>query len=208
MILAAIGAIRGNVKALRKTLEILDDEGIQTLVNTGDSVVGGAHPGEVIDTLVKRQIPSVQGGSDKQAVRYFRKRKSLQKRVSPEHFEALAKAYEALKSSHLEYLIGLPTKLSLTLDGVPIALCHGSLAGHTDVLEKDTDETLFQRQREINPAAIILSGGAAEAFSREVDGTLFVSPGVIGAPSGQATYAVISTEEEPWSVDLRSLDYE
>ena len=65
MIFAAFGGVRGNLSALEAILAAVDAEGIQTLVNTGDCVVGGPAPNEVIELLRLRRIPTVQGQSDR-----------------------------------------------------------------------------------------------------------------------------------------------
>ena len=120
MIFAAIGDIRGNMIALKCVLDLVLHEGIQTIVNTGDSVVD--HPGshEVIEVLRHQSIPSVQGERDRLLARFSRKHASLRERLPEADFEALERAYDLCTSRDLEYLASLPSRLSLAVDGVSI----------------------------------------------------------------------------------------
>lgn len=208
MLLAAIGDIRGNLPALQATLDMLHEEGIQTIVNTGDSVVGHPWGDAVIDALQASQVISVQGESDRRIVRFRRKRDALKTRLAPPEFEALQRAYEACTSRHLEYLRDLPHMRSFTIDGVSIALCHGTLSSQAEGLKFAHPLDRFLRQREIVPAQIIVCGRGQDAFTRTVEDALFVHPGSVGmADDGRAHYTVISTEEKPIRADHRTLAY-
>ncbi len=209
MIFAAIGDIRGNMSALQRVLDLVMQEGIQTIVNTGDSVVGHSGSHEVIEVLRRESIASVQGERDRLLARLGRKRRSLRERVPEGDFEALERAYERCSSRDLEYLGSLPSRLSLAVDGVSIAVCHGTLTGPAGRMGPTDDPALFRRQRELAGASIIVCGHGEEAFVRQVDDTLFVHPGSVGmASDGRTHYAVVSTETEPWHAELRSAEYE
>ena len=209
MIFAAIGDIRGNVNALQCVMDTVMQEGIQTVVNTGDNVVGHASPHEVIEVLCRESIAGVQGEYDRLLGRWVRKRASLRERLPEADFKALERAYEQCSSRDLEYLASLPSRLSLAFDGVSIELCHGALTGPSDRLGPKDDPALFRRQRELTAAQIIVCGHGEEAFALQIDDTLFVNPGSVGmASDGRAHYAVISTETEPWHAELRSAEYE
>ncbi len=197
MLMAALGAIRGNLAALEAALRAIDDEGIHTVVHTGDSVVGGGQPAEVLGLLRARAIPSVQGESDRDAARFARKEKSLRRTRDPETFEALRRAYESLRSDDIEYLAGLPRQRALTVDGVAICLCHGTPFSQAESLEAEGDPSVFRRVREAVNTDIVVCGREPTAFARWVDAALFVNPGP-AAIECAAAYAIIDTECEPW----------
>lgn len=112
MILGAFGDVRGNISALEKVLSSFDEEGIQTLVNTGDCVCGHSSPNEVIALLRSRNIVGVQGLWDRRVVRFQRKRETLRRTLNEKDFELLEEAYAAVSSENLEYLRSLPKSLS------------------------------------------------------------------------------------------------
>ena len=204
MIFAAIGGIHGNLPALEAVLEAIDEEGIQTIVNTGDCAVGHPWANETIALLRDRKIPTVQGEMDRRLVRARRKEETLREKLDPETFARLEEAFAACDSVNIEWLRGLPRKLTLTIDGVDIVLCHGTLTSQSQSLAADDMQERFQRQREVNPAPIIVCGRSAAPYAREVDGTLFVNPGLLG--EGQsARYAIVSTEAEPYTAELRAI---
>ncbi len=209
MILGAIGDIRGNLPAIRSVLQIISDEGVQTLVNTGDIAVGCRWENEVIELLQHSDITSVQGGLDRMLARFLRKSPSLRDRLPEDDFTALQQAYRRCSSPAIEYLGSLPSRAKLAVDGVVVEVCHGSLTRQADGLTLGVDEALLQRQRELTAARIIVCGQGEGAFVRRVDDTLFVHPGSVGmASDGRAHFAVISTETEPWDARLRSVEYD
>lgn len=209
MIMAAIGGLYGNSPALHAVLEAIDAEGIQTIVNTGDCVVGHPWPNEVIECLRRRNVPTVQGQWDKRAATFLRKQETLRAKCSAVQFALLEETYRQASSENLEYLHALPHTRILVVDGIRIGLCHGTFTSQSETLHRD-DDALFRRQREIKPLPIIVCGGAHDGFVRTVDGTLFVNPGSAGAAtdlSPRASYAIVSTEQEPFEAELRSVAY-
>lgn len=217
MIMAAFGGLRGSMPVLRALLDAVDAEGIQTIVNTGDCVVGHPSPNDVIECLCRRRIPTVQGLWDRRVAWFHQKQKRLRAKSSPEEFALIEETYRQCKSENLEYLHALPRTRTLVVDGIRIGLCHGTFTSQSECLRHDDDDALFRRQREIQPLPIIVCGGAPEGFVRTVDETLFVNPGRAAvaagsagvAPDGteRASYAVISTEEEPFQAELTWVDY-
>lgn len=211
MILAVIGGVRGNVLALDAVLDAVDAEGIERILCTGDVAVGYPWPNECIDRLVARAIPCVQGQSDRYVVRVLRKEAARRRRLSPQQVNDLAQAFHALDSRNLEYLRGLPKSTVVTVDGIDMMLCHGTPANPNEALSDTDNDQHFRRQREVSPAPIIVHGATDRPHVRMVDGTLFVNPGALGNDAeraGYASYAIVSTENEPWEAEIRFAPYD
>jgi len=211
MLMAAFGDVHGNWPALRSVLEAIDAEGIQTVVNTGDIVVGYPWPDEVVACLRERGIPGVQSESDRAVVRFARKTDTLRKHLAPDDFEAHAWAHEHLHSANIEYLRSLPKCLRLTVDAVDIAVCHGTPSSVRGTLEEGMDVARFQRERESANTPLVICSRTHQGFSRLVEETLFVNPGSVCPSPGTeptASYAVISTETSPWSAEIRCVAYD
>jgi putative phosphoesterase len=211
MLMAAFGDIHGNLPALQAVLDAIDAEGIQTVVNTGDTVVGYPWPDEVIASLRERDIPSAQSESDRTVFRFARKTETLRKQLAPDAFRAHAWAHEHLHSTNIEYLRSLPKCLLLTVDTVEITVCHGTPGNVRGTLDEDADVARFQREREVANTPLVICGRTHQAFSRMIEDTLFVNPGSV-CPSpdarSEASYAVISTETAPWSAEIRWVAYD
>ena len=207
MFLAAIGDIRGNVFALKAVLAEIEAQGIETILHTGNAVLGSRHSCEILQLLDYYSIYTVQGILDRLLVRFGRKPESCRKQLDPEAYSACAEAFGALDSAGVEWLRRLPKRLPLSLESISILLCHGSPANQHEVLGPDADRVRFQRQREAVSADLVICGGAEEPFSREVDGTFFVCPGFLEAGPRQARWARIDTEGDPWRIDFPLVEY-
>lgn len=210
LIVAALGDIHGNWPAFEAVISQIDDEGIQTVVNTGDCVVGHPWPNEVLGCLRDRGIVTVQGEFDRQVARFVVRKRSLQERHDAEEFAEIEGAYRCCSSANIEFLQSLPRQRESSVDGVHIVVCHGTLASQAESLTDGDSDDCFLRQREIVPADIIILGRTHISHSRLVGGTLFVNPGSVGVADGEeprAGYAVISTESEPWEVEQRWVEY-
>ncbi|HJP37317.1 MAG TPA: metallophosphoesterase family protein [Gammaproteobacteria bacterium] len=206
MILATVSDIHGHWPALSAILDAIDNEGIHTIVNAGDCVGGHPWPNEVICCLRQREIVTAQGEWDYRAAKFLRKERALRARMSAQEFEALETAFGACGVENIEYLRALRRVQTLLIDGVRILVCHGTLTSHSESLRDSEDDARYARQREIEPADIIVTGATHVPHHRRVNGTLFVNPGAgggTGQNEGLANFAIISTEEEPWSVEFR-----
>lgn len=208
MILAVLGDIHGNASALKAVLEDIESIGILSIFHTGDCVCGQLGSKNVIDLLNEYNVQGVQGEWDHRLVRYIRKRKTQAKKLSDKDLEWLEQAYQECGSSQIEYLGSLVRTLTTTIDGIDIAICHGTINSQRESLEADDEDHNFNRQRELEPAQIIVSGRTHEAYEKKLGDTLFVNPGSVGMNAdGRARYAIISTEHVPWSVEFKSLPY-
>jgi predicted phosphodiesterase len=160
----------------------------------------------VLDQLREQNIPGAKGQWEHRLVRYIRKQTTMTKKLSPGELDLLDQAYNDCTSAQIEYLNALPRTCTRTLDGIDIAVCHGTINSHRESLAPDDDDPIYMRQRELEPAQIILSGRTHHAHSRKIGDTLFVNPGSVGMnEDGLARYALISTEQEPWTVEFREI---
>lgn len=207
MLMAAIGDVLGNFSALEAVRRAIAEMGIETVVQAGDVIGGGSRARKAIESLRESGIPNVQGALGRLLGRFEQKRAALSKRLDAETMALLSSAYETLSSGDLEYIQSLPRIHRMTVDTLAVFVCYGSPASVTDILTGESTPAKFQRQREIEPMDIVISGGAPEPFSRFVNGTLFVGPGPMEAGPGKARYALITAEERPWQVEFIDVDY-
>ena len=208
MILAVLGDVNGNVRALRAALAPIEKAGILTILQTGNLVAGHGEARDVLALVEHSGVVCVQGVRDRQVVRFRRKEPSLRGRMSAGEADALAVAHAALSSSDLELLRRLPSKKELHIDRVRIVLCHGSISNPADILDAQTPLMKFQRQRELAPVDMVVCGGAREAFHVQVGGTLFVGPGWVDHAPGIAGFTLVDSDTTPWTIDSRSVHYE
>ena len=59
MKIAVVSDIHGNIYALMKTLEDIDEQNVDKIICLGDLVGYGPHPNEVVALIKRREIPCV-----------------------------------------------------------------------------------------------------------------------------------------------------
>lgn len=209
MIFAVVGGMHGNLPAMKAVLHAVDEEGVHTVLSTGNLVVGAPWPRDVIDCMKDRAI-HVQGLWDRRVVRARRKAGALQRECRAAEWEWLAWTYDMLMSAQIEFLHGLPHDRHVTLEGVRIALAYGSLTSQKEVLDDASGDDRFARQRELTDARLIVLGGSRTPYVRRVEDTLFVNPGSAGLSKtpGEAPYALVSTEEAPYDAEVMTVAYD
>ena len=196
MIFAVIGAINGDLEALECALAGADEQGMLVILQTGNVAVGRAHSNEVVARLRERNILCVQGERDRELVRFARKPQSWRARWDEETLSQMTAASDAITSQHLEWLNTLPRARHLELEGTAICLCHGTPAAQAELLSPQMPLAKLERVREMDPAQVILCGGASESFSRSIGETLLCGIGPLRRGDGAVELCVVSTEEE------------
>jgi len=191
MYLAIIGDVLSNFSGLERVLDAIADAGIYRVIHTGNISKDGLHAAPCIALLRARGVVCVQGSLDRAFVREGRKkgRDGSEREASRER--------HPLDSVSLEYLNTLPRKRVLTEEGLRILVCHGSINSPATLLDSHTPQSVFQRQRELDPANVIICGGAAEPFQYLADDSLCVMPGRMTSDSGAVRYTVVDTEVLP-----------
>ncbi len=211
MLLAAFGDVHGNWPALQAVLAAIDEEGVESMVCTGDVVVGFPWPRQVLNALVQRRIPCAQGEWDRAAAAFLRKGGAARGLMTDSQFLALEWTYAHISSDHIEFLKSMPRRHFLTYENIDLCLCHGTPSTQREGLHADDDELRFRRERERANVRLIVHGRTHKPFARLIDDTLFVNPGSAGLPTGDralASYALIDTETEPWSAQFRWVEYD
>lgn len=191
MYLAVIGDILSNFSGLERVLEAITDAGIYRVIHTGNISEDGLNAASCITLLRARGVVCVQGRRDRAFVREGRKRGRDGNECNA------SRERHALDSVSLEYLNTLPRKRMLTEEGLRILVCHGSINSPATLLDSHTPQSVFQRQRELDPANLIICGGAAEPFQYLADESLFVMPGRMTSDSGAVRYTMVDTEVLP-----------
>ena len=68
MKIAVISDIHGNIYALMKAFEDIEEQGVDKVICLGDLVGYGPHPNEVIALIKRREIPCIKGNYDASVV--------------------------------------------------------------------------------------------------------------------------------------------
>ncbi len=210
MLIAVLGDIHGHYPALEAVWRHIEEEGIRTVLSTGDAVAGHPWPNETVDALQAWRIVSVQGEFDREAALYPRRAERLRARWPAQERAVLEQTHQATRSDNLEFLRGLPRSRRVEAEGLAICLCHGTPSSQAESLSPHDPDTRYRRARESANADIVVCGRTHAPHARSVDGALFVNPGSVAGPerpAGSAGYAVIDTDADPWQVTFQEVAY-
>jgi predicted phosphodiesterase len=188
MILALLGRLDGDDKALETALDAIENEGIVTVLHAGGAA-WGAGGSACIRLLRERGVRCVQGERDKVLSRLERKRARLERELG-EAYAEYERAHAALRSADIEWLGALPQELRLTIDGVQVLLCSGIPGDQGNYFGAETTPSRRERARESAEADIVASGGAAAFFAEVLGDCLLVNAPVLDIGG----WARVSTE--------------
>lgn len=206
MRIAAISDIHGNLYALMKVLEDIDQQKVDLIVCLGDLVGYGPHPNEVIALIRRRELPCIKGNYDVSVVdgdfTYIR----------DTHINsfALPWAIEEIRASNKYYLSSLPEKLNYNFEGVNIEFVHGSPSTINEYLFEDAANT----KSIMNDFSgdILVCAHTHIPSLKNFDKKTFVNVGSVGKPKigrPNATYCILDINgSNDIKVKFRELEYE
>lgn len=194
MIFAVVGAVNGQLDALERALDFIEQRGILLTLQAGDVAVGGEAPNEVIALLALKKIPCVQGEQDRELIRFARKPQSWRARWDEATLTGMSAARDRLSSRNLEWLNALPRTKHLEAEGKSICLCHGSPASQAEIVAADLPLAKFERLREMEPVDVLLCGGASESFAMPVAESLVCGIGPLRSEEDRLEVCFVSTE--------------
>lgn len=202
--LAVLGDIHGNLFALDAALADIKRHRPDRIVVTGDLVLNGPRPAEVIERVreIEKGGALVVGGNADIAVADFDYAAAFPwlDEVTPSHRAASEWAHDQLSDEQLDYLRGLPPERRLWAEGLLVLACHGSPGSIAAGLPSDLDPTVTVERVTRTDARVILCGHTHVANVRELGRKLIVNPGSCGyAYDGDpaACWALLTIPDQP-----------
>lgn len=206
MKIAAISDIHGNLYALMKVLEDIDQQKVDKIICLGDLVGYGPHPNECLALIRRREIPCIKGNYDASVVdgdfTYIRNTEI--------NSFSLPWACNELRASHKYYLGSLPDHLDYNINEVNILFTHGSPNKINEYLFEDEENT--NRVMESFDGDILVCAHTHIPYSNQYDNKLLINVGSVGKPKigrPNCTYALINIDEnKKVDVSFKELEYE
>ena len=234
MKIAIISDIHGNLPALRAVLAQIDREGVDIIVNPGDTLGGPLESARTADLLMERQIPMIAGNHERQLLT-----------LPPQRLNRSdACTASEINGAHKEWLAGAPPTRWLSGD---VFVCHGTPSSDLHYwLETVTPDFGQNGSMGVRAATALEvaerlgTGAHAEQASLIICGhthvprvvvvsaplganITVVNPGSVGLPayddehpfkhyvetgSPHARYAIAQQSGAGWQIDLRCVPYD
>ncbi len=179
--IAILSDIHGNSLALKAVLQDIDNRGIKTILDLGDSLYGPLDPVGTVQLLIENKIPSIKGNEDRILLDVHEDNPTLEFVLGN------------LRSEHLSWIENLP----MTNIYQEFFLCHASPS--TDsvyLIEEVTKEAvtikdpfkLMQEVKAIKQKIILCGHSHVPHTIYLVNGKFIINPGSVGLPAYYDNY--------------------
>ncbi len=182
--LAVLSDIHGNISALEAALADIKRHRPDHIAVTGDLVMQGPRPGEVVDRLRKLESDGaliIQGNTDIAVADFdYAAAFPWMEDVPAASRAAVEWAHEQLSDDQLDWLRRLPAERRIWADDTLVLACHGSPGSQTSGLQADLDVSVYVERVTRTDARVICCGHTHVADVRELGRKLIVNPGSCG----------------------------
>ena len=211
---ALLGDIHGNIVALDAVLKELVRARPDVIAITGDLVMNGPRPGEVVRRVRELEAAGavvVQGNTDI-AVADFDYSAAFPwlDEIPAGHVAAAEWAHDQLNDDELDYLRRLPSERRIREDGAMLLVCHASPGSQTAGLAVDLDPSVLTERVTRTDADVIGCGHTHVASIREVGRRIVCNAGSCGWAFDNdpgASWAMITLDPESSSAELFRTPY-
>ena len=210
MRLAVLSDIHGNIPALDKALEEIDRIGVDGFIVAGD-MAAGPQPEQVIERLRDLNCRMIRGNNEEYLIK-------LAAEDAPgwwhtaRQFAFIRWNFRQLRAETIAFLKSLPEQIVITMPGLePIRVVHGSPRSISELVYPEKDITLLDIALDMVPENVLVFGHTHEPWQMVRNGKLALNPGsVSGTLNGKlgGSYAILTSGEGQWSVDLHDLHYD
>lgn len=233
MRIAVLSDIHGNLPALKAVLDEVEAEGVDAVVNLGDSLSGPLMPAETADLLLARDFVTVAGNQDRGLLAEWL-------RGEPDLGTSDGYAACQIEAQHAQWLQSLPPTRWL---GEDVFLVHGTPASDLKyLLETVTPDfglhgsgglraasagevasRLASGEEDCRRATLVLCGHSHVPRAALVGRTLVLNPGSVGLQAYEeeeparhrvrngtphARYAIVERRGPAWNARLCSVAYD
>lgn len=213
MKLAVFSDVHGNLQGLQAVLSDIEARGADILWCGGDLVGYGANPGEVIDLVRSRGIPTIMGNYD-DGIGYFRIACGCDypnEEAMLRGQRSIAWTKEQTTDQQKAYLRSLPYRLQREIEGRQVVLVHGSPDVLNEYLFEHVSDEVFQKHLGTTGADILIFGHTHKPFHKVLGEKHLVNSGSAGKPkhgNPRATYVLLDISGERVAVEVVEVDYD
>jgi predicted phosphodiesterase len=219
MRIALISDIHGNYVALTAVLADIQTHQADQVIFLGDAATIGSQPNETLDALKSLGCVCILGNHD---AAVLDPKRAAELQIASQLHSSLDWCVERMSADDLNFLRSFRPTYELSLDAKLSMLCfHGSPFSNTDLILANTAPKVIDRFFAGQTSAIWTGGHSHIQMLRRHGDKLILNPGSVGsafqyayapglAPQflPWAEYAIVSTDGEVVSVDLRRVPFD
>ena len=213
MKVAVISDLHGNMQALEKVCEDIENNKCEMVFCLGDLAMAGPQPRATVD-FVKRQNnwTVIQGNTDKLISGISQEELSHMKQKFPVMANALVEEILFMEDERKDFLRNLPPEKKLEIEGVKIHLVHGSPRKNNENIFPDMPVSEIEEIISPSDADIIFCGHTHIPCGYQTNKKqTVVNAGSVGrpmTPNARACYVIANFENGGFSIEHRLLDYD
>jgi putative phosphoesterase len=213
MKLAVFSDIHGNIQGLTAVLNQIDARGVDLVWCGGDLVGYGANPGEVVDTIRRRGIPTIMGNYD-DAIGYFRFVCGCDypdEAAMNRGLRSVQWTKEHTSEAHKAYLRNLPYRLQREIDGRQVVLVHGSPDSLTEYLFAHKGDEVFGKHLQTTGADVLICGHTHKPYHKVIGTKHIINSGSAGKPkhgSPNATFVIVDITPDTVTTEIVEVPYD
>ncbi len=214
MKIAVLGDVHANLAAFETVIDHVEKWAPDVVISTGDIINRGPSSGECLDLVVEKSKSrgwhTLRGNHED----YIIHQSTPQAERDGPVFECFYQSYWTFQQIDCDVSAIRTWKDLLEVegpDGSLVRVAHGSVLGNNrGIFPKSSDEDLILKGGEPKPA-VFCAGHTHAAFSRMLNGTLFVNVGSVGIPfdgDWRAGYARLTFKKGSWLEEIVRLEYD
>ena len=205
MKIAVISDIHGNLEALKKALENIEEKRVDTIVCLGDLVGYGPYPNEVVELIRERKILNILGNYDAAVL----EEKFNYIRDNEVNKFCMPWAAKELNEENRAYLKSLPTQIILQFENKKLYFVHGSNRSINEYLKEGSKEV--EEAMEEFDGDILVCAHTHMPYKKYFDNKLLLNDGSIGKPKigrPNGTYLIIDIQKENIETEMIEFIYD
>lgn len=195
MKIAFLSDIHANIFALEAVYEDLEKEGVKKIYVAGDLIGYYYWPKEVLSLLMNDVRVSCIRGNHEEILRQTMLSDSDRERYKSKYGSGYDVCRKSLSPDEMKWLLSLPEKLEVAIDGCTIFISHGDLNGMFKYLYPDANSGDIAKN--YSQQRVTVFGHTHHAFLHSLENRILMNPGSVGQPrdiAGLASYAVYDTK--------------
>lgn len=215
--IALLGDVHANLPALESVIIHAKNLAVEEFWNIGDFLGYGAYPNQVIRLMRTENFVNILGNYDLKVLDFPKTDKKWRQNKHPLKYLAFKWAHENLSNKSRKFLKSLPEEKEIEIGKFRFLLVHGSPASNEELLGSNTPERrlleLNQLTKDLHGVeyTAIICGHSHQAFTRQVEKTLFINTGSVGRPDDgnpRTAYAILQLSKNGLQVSHYRLNYD